>query len=295
MFRNLRLYRLRSPWPESEEALSHKLLDAQFKPCGPATEVSSGFEPPATGVDLLSRRVAGADLLRLRSQSRVLPAAAINEALEVRVEEYTARTGEPPRRKDRRELKDEVRSQLMSQSFVKSDRIWGMCLPKDELLVVGTASEKQAESFLDALRAALGTLQVTPLVFNKSMAGFMQSVFLSGSSGPFTTGAECKMEDPGNARATVTWMDMDIDSKEVQRHVQDGLKLTRLAVEFDGTLSCVLAEDAVLRKFKLHGLDAMDELPEEDPIAKLDSEFVVYAGAVSRLVKALSTSLDGMV
>ena len=81
MFRSVRFYSVSSPWPDSEQALSEKLTAAAFKPCGSYTERSSGFEPP-TGVDdaPLARRVAGADLLRLRNQTRVLPTAAVNEA-----------------------------------------------------------------------------------------------------------------------------------------------------------------------------------------------------------------------
>jgi len=95
MFRSVRFYSLVSPWPESEQELSEKLFNAAFKPCGPYVERSSGFEPPVgERHGLLARRVGGADLLRLRSQVRVLPAAALNEALEVRLDEYRARMQE---------------------------------------------------------------------------------------------------------------------------------------------------------------------------------------------------------
>ena len=45
-FRNVRLYRIFSQWPSSEEALSEVLENAAFKPCGAYTERSGGFEPP---------------------------------------------------------------------------------------------------------------------------------------------------------------------------------------------------------------------------------------------------------
>src|SRR5262245_16289450 len=87
MFRSVRFYSLASPWLESEQELSAKLAGAAFRPCGPYAERSSGFEPPTGSDELgLARRVGGADHLRLRSQARVLPAAALNEALEVRLE-----------------------------------------------------------------------------------------------------------------------------------------------------------------------------------------------------------------
>ena len=84
MFRNARIYRLASDWPDSEEAVSAELAKAGFTPCGPLTERSSGWvEIDAAMGDSLARRLNGADLLKLRSQSRVLPAAVINEAYAV--------------------------------------------------------------------------------------------------------------------------------------------------------------------------------------------------------------------
>ena len=91
MFRNVRFFHLEGDWPDSEEAVSEKLRKSAFEPCGPLTERRSGWEPiDAESSDSLARRVNGADLLKLRSQSRVLPAAVINA---VRVVVELARPG----------------------------------------------------------------------------------------------------------------------------------------------------------------------------------------------------------
>src|SRR5690606_5837256 len=113
MFRSVRFYSITSPWPDSEQALAEKLAAAAFKPCGPYSERSAGWEPPAGDGGLLARRVAGADLLRLRSQTRVLPAAAVNEALELRIEEYRAKMREEPGRRAKRKLKEQTRDELL--------------------------------------------------------------------------------------------------------------------------------------------------------------------------------------
>ena len=98
-FRNVRMYRIHSQWPGTEEALSEVLENAAFKPCGAFSERSGGFEPPVTGAgDLLARRVSGADLLQLRIQTRVLPPAAVQEALAVRIESFKQRTHTEPNR-----------------------------------------------------------------------------------------------------------------------------------------------------------------------------------------------------
>ena len=93
MFRNLRYYQFDSGWPKSEELWSHAGESAQVEPCGPLTERSSGWVAvhPDAG-ESLARRVNATNLFKLRSQSRVLPPAAVNEEREARSEEFQAQT-----------------------------------------------------------------------------------------------------------------------------------------------------------------------------------------------------------
>jgi len=295
MFRNLRLYRLHSPWPDSEEGLSTALDSAPFTPCGPYAERSAGWEPP-TGIpeDPLCRRVGGADLLRLRTQTRLLPAAAIAEALEERLAAFRARAQRDPSRREKLQLKEEVQAELMPKTLVKSRRTRGFCLLSEQLIGVETASEVEAERFLDTLRAALGSLQVTPLAFKGSLGEFMTRIFLGEGAGEFRSGRECRMEDPAAGAATVTWLDIDLHDPSVRKHVRDGLKLTRLGVEFADLMSCVVDQDCVLRKIRLVGLESADDLPDEDPLARLDAEFVLLSGNVRRLIRALERALGGL-
>ena len=152
MFRNLRLYRVEGAWPESEEALSESLETAGFEPCGPFTERSSGFAPVAPdSSDALARRVNGADLFRLRSQSRVLPHSVVNEELELRAEEFRERTGEAPRGRNKRRLKAEVRDELLPKAMLRSDRIWGYFDLGEKLLAIAQALDSGLELCLYAI------------------------------------------------------------------------------------------------------------------------------------------------
>jgi recombination associated protein RdgC len=296
MFRNLRLYRVTGDWPASEEELSNQLLNVPFKPCGSFTERSAGWEAPVAELpDVLARRVAGADLFRLRSQSRLLPAAAVNEALEERVAEFTGRMSRPPGRKEKRDLKDEVHAELMPKALLKSDRIWGMYLQSERVLLVDTASETQADRFTDALRSAFGSLPMTPIEFKEPIAKLLTNVFLGQGPTAFLPGRECRMLDPSTGSASVSWLDIDLSDPSVQKHVRDGLKLDRLAVGFDEVATLVLDQDCVIRKLKLIGMDQVEDgdALDEDPIGRTDAEFVLISGVITRLLGALKKQLGG--
>jgi recombination associated protein RdgC len=295
MFRNLRLYRVQSEWPVSEQALSAVLEERTFKPCGAYTESSAGFEAPAGDADpMLARRVGGADLMRLRVQTRLLPASAVNEALEERITAFQSRMHRDPSRKEKRDLKDEVHAELMPKTLLKSQRLWGMYIVKEGLLGIDTSSEAQAELFLDTLRSAFGSLEAVPLSFNEPIGRLLSQVFLGGGPTQFQAGRECKMLDTAAGKASVSWLDMELTSSSVQKHVRDGLTLDRLAVRFDDVITCVLDQQGVVRKFRIEGVTGDEDAELDDhPLALLDAEFVIVGGMIQRLIVALKKELRG--
>lgn len=291
MFRNVRLYSFSNPWPQSEDDLSAALQGAAFKPCGPLTERSSGWEPPAPEAgDALARRVNGADLIRMRSQSRVLPAAAVNEELEVRVEDYRQRMGEEPSGREKRRLKAEVRDELLPKSMVKSDRIWGLVDIGTQIVGIDAAQPTMAERFERRLRAAFGDLDLEPLTFESPVGEFLTAMFLGDAQPNFALGHECRMQAAGDEVSTVRWTNFDLGDATIRRHVVDGMRLTHLGLVYDNIMSFVLDENGVITKLKFLG---MDDAPDDDnePLARLDAEFVLLTGSLRALLKDLGKIL----
>jgi len=293
MLRAVRFYSVQSPWPESEQALSEKLATAAFKPCGTYTERSSGFEPPAGNDDTpFARRVGGSDLLRLRSQVRVLPTAAVNEALEVRLAEYRQRMQEEPGRRTKRKLKDQTRDELLPKALLKSDRMTALYLLQENVLAVGTGSETRAERFLEHLRAALGKLDAKPLAFERPLAELLARVFGGDPPPKFALGRECRMRDRADAKSSVRWQDVDLTHANVRRCVKDGMELTHLGLEFAGVMSGVLDANGVIGKLKLQGIEEPPEDVAEEPLARFDAEIALLGGTLRQLVAALRHTLD---
>ncbi len=287
MFRNATLFRIDGDWPKSDAEVSARLAKSAFKPCGPLTERSSGWVPIDPDNDeSLARRVHGADLLKLRSQSRVLPAAAINEELEVRVEEYRARVQEKPSASEKRRLKAETRDELLPKAMLKSDRIQGFVDVKERLLAVDAAQNAAVERFLLHLRSPFDQIGFHPLQFKEPAGDVLHRIFFGNAPSQFALGRECRMQDAGDARSIVRWSDFDLDDKSIQEHVAHGMRLTHLGIVYDNVLSCVVSEDGVLSKMKLLGTD--DEGNDDgDPLTRMDAEFVMLTGTLRNLLKDL--------
>ena len=293
MFRNVRWYRFEGAWPDSEASLSEALEVAAFTPCGPLTERSNGWEPILPEVsDALARRVSGVDLLRLRSQSRILPAAAVNEELEARTAAYQERTGEQPSTREKRRLKAEARDELMPRAMLKSDRIRGYVDPKLKLIGVDAAQEANAERFLRRLTAAVDGLNIQPIGFREPVEQLLGKVLFGDSPRQFHAGRECRMQDLKDRRAVVRWSNFDLTDPSIRNHVAEGMLLTHMAVEYDNLLSFVIDQDGVLTKLKLIGADDEHDA-DHDPAARLDAEFVLITATLRNLATDLGKLLGG--
>jgi recombination associated protein RdgC len=295
MFKNVRFYRLTGAWPESEEALAESLSTASFTPCGPLTEKVSGWEAPsADPAGPLARRMNNADLLQLRSQSRLLPAAAINEALEVRIEEYRDRMGQEPGRREKRRLKELTRDNLLPRTLLRSERTKGFLFLSEKIFGIDASTPAKAERFLEYLRAPLGSMETSELTFKRPIGELLTRIFLGDTPNGIVLGRECRMQDRSDSRSRVHWVDMDLADAGIRKHVREGMKLTHLAIEVGNVMSCVIDENGALTKLRFLGMNAEEEIEEKDPQARLDAEFVLLTGTLRQLIDLLARSLGGI-
>ena len=206
---------------------------------------------PAPTMRPLARRVAGADLIRLRNQMRVLPTAAVNEALDVRLAEYRERMQEEPGRRTKRKLKEQTRDELLPKALLKSDRTTALFLLNENVLAVGTASEQRAERFLELLR--IGARQARRRAADVRAADRERpgARVRRRSAAEIRAGARGRMRDRADAKSSVRWSEIDLTHANVRRCVKDGMELTHLGIQFDSALSGVLDAKGTLGKLKL--------------------------------------------
>ena len=222
----------------------------------------------------------------------MLPPAVINEELEARVEEFRRRMQEPPNRREKRRLKAETRDELLPKAMLKSDRIWGYVDPKEKVIGIDAAQETVAERFLRRLQAPFDGLNVRPLQYKQPVDELLTGILLGGAPGQFAAGRECRMQDVADSGSTVRWSNFDLSDQTVRNHVGSGMRLTHLALEYDNVMSCVLDENGVITKLRFLGADDDGE-DNDDPLARLDAEFVLMTGTLRRLLGDLKKLLGG--
>jgi recombination associated protein RdgC len=294
MFRNLRFYRITSPWPRSEQALSERLSENAFSPCSAYSERSAGWEAPGLAIDdSLCRHLNGADLLQLRTQSRVLPVAAIKDALEGKVVEFRTRMEKDPTRGELRRLREETKDELVPKALLKSDRSRACFMHSESVLAIDVATMAKAEWFIDHLRTCFGQFSCIPLAFNNQPGELLRRIFLGETPLGFSLGRECRMQDLSDSQAIVSWRNIELTDQSIRQHVIEGMKLTHLGVSFDEILSCVINENGEISKLKFIEGEAADQFEDEDPQARMDADFVLLTATVRRLIEDLKKLLGG--
>jgi recombination associated protein RdgC len=223
---------------------------------------------------------------------RILPTAAVNEALEARVAEYRERMQEEPGRRTKRKLKEQTRDELLPKALPKSDRTTALFLVGENVLAIGTASESRAERFIEALRAALGKLELEPLAFARPIDQVLTRVFGGDAPAEFALGRECRMRDRTDVKSQVRWSEIDLTHANVRRCVKDGMELTHLGVEFGGAMSGVLDTTGTIGKLKLLGVEERTDDANEDPLARFDAQLALLGGTLRQLVTSLRRTLD---
>lgn len=290
-FRNLTMF----AYPQLQmfdwqDGLEH----VRLKPVGPLEQRSSGFVSPfgRDEKELLQHQLGAAVWLAVGGEVRLLPAGVVQDEVASRLEQLEEREGRTPGGRERKRLKDDVLHELLPRAFVQSNRTDLYLDHQRGIVFVDTSSLKAAEAVVSNLRAAVGSFPAMPL--NAEVAPrFVLTSWVAGGELPdgLTLGEECELRDPCQGGAVVKCQHQELRCEEVERHLEAGKQVTKLALVLDDNLSFVLGDDLTVRKLKfLDGaLDRLDNLDVDDRRAELDARFALQIGEVGRLYDLLKT------
>lgn len=296
-FRNLSLYRLTEAVETDLERLEQQLDGHRFHPCGGLDTHSCGWVPPLGrhGQTLL-HPANGRLMLCMRREERILPPAVVREILEEKVEQIEADEGRPVGRREKTQLRDEIVVDLLPRAFTRSHLTYAYIDPDAGWIVVDSASAKRAEELLNLLRDSLDTLKIRPLSVNQSPSLLMTRWLESGLPQGFEPGNECELREPVEKGAVVRARNLELIGEEIGSHLEAGMQVTRLAVEWNERVRCVLGDDLVIRRLRFTDL-VMEEAADtaaEDAAARFDADFALMSSELAHFFPALIEAMGGL-
>lgn len=295
MPRNLTLFRFPATSPFDFSALDEGLPACALKPVGHLELESRGFVPPmGSACDDLAISHAGAIWLTVASQQRVLPAAVLAEALARKLAELERNEGRRPGGRLRKQIKDDLVHEMLPNAFVRTRRVDVLLDAHRGVCAVDTPSRKVAEGVVGEIRRALGSFPALPLNAELSPRGVLTG-WLVRNPMPhgLYLGEECVLAEPEADGAAVRATRQDLQTEEIDRHLQAGKQVTRLALNWIDQAQFVLGEDLVLRKWHLlaGATDRMDETEQDNIEAELRARLAITVGTFREVFDTLEGAL----
>lgn len=293
MFKNVIMYRIAAGWSVSAEEIEARLQDNHFVECGASQEKSMGWvEPRGEANGPLLEVVAGQWILQLMLETRALPASVVNRKAQERVAQIEASTGRKPGKKETRDLKDDIRLELLPMAFTKqsSTRVW---IDREaQLLVTDAGSQARADELITLLVQSLPGL-VLSLVNTQLSPGAAMADWLVSQEAPqgFSVDRECELKAADESKAVVRYARHRLDTDEVRQHIEGGKMPTRLALTWNDRVSFVLTEGLQLKKLAF--LDVVFEGASTGKDDGFDADAAIATGELQKALPALLAALGG--
>ncbi|KRG46094.1 recombination-associated protein RdgC [Stenotrophomonas panacihumi] len=293
-FRNLTFFRFPTTLDFSE--IDKLLPEALLKPVGPLEMTSRGFISPfgRDEQEVLSHRLAEFLWLTVGGEDKILPGSVVNDLLARKVAEIEEKEGRRPGGKARKRLKDDLIHELLPRAFVKSSRTDAMLDLQHGYVAVDTSSRKTGENVMSEIRGLLGSFPALPLNAEVAPRSILTG-WIAGEPLPegLSLGEECEMKDPIEGGAVVKCQHQELRCEEIDKHLEAGKQVTKLALVLDDHVSFVLGDDLGVRKLKfLDGaLDQLENADQDGVRAELDARFALMSAEVRRLFLLLEDAL----
>lgn len=287
------MYRIAPGWSLTAEQVEARLQDNPFVECGASQEKSVGWVAPrgeANGP--LLEAVAGQWILKLMLEVRALPASVVNRKAQERVAQIEASTGRKPGKKETRDLKDDIRLELLPMAFTKqsSTRVW---LDREaQLLVTDAGSQARADELITFLVQALPGLALSLIDTQISPSAAMADWLVSQEAPQgFSVDRECELKAADESKAVVRYARHRLDTEEVKQHIEGGKMPTRLALTWNDRVSFVLTEGLQLKKLAF--LDVVFEGTSQGKDDGFDADVAIATGELQKALPALLEALGG--
>ena len=296
-FRNLQIYQLTESFSLSAEELHEALLEKAFKPCQGLDTFRVGWTAPlGKHGDQLVHATNGRLMLCMRREDRILPASVVRDAVEEKVDVIEAKEGRSVGRKEKNDIKEEVIVDLLPRAFTKSNRSFAYIDPKNNWVIVDSTSANKAEEVLTLIRDSLGSFKVRPLAVNNAPSAVMTDWIKNTAPADLVVTDECELKEPVENGGVIRIRGVDLGSDEVQQHINSGKLASKLAIEWQQRISCVLVDDLSIKRLKFMDL-VMEEASDtaaDDAVMRFDADFALMAMELSRFIPALCDSFGGI-
>lgn len=257
----------------------------EFVECGLSQEQSAGFVPPRDeGGDLVEYQ-SGNRIVRLMIETRSVPGDVVRRKADKRADEIETVTGRRPGRKEIREIRENIKLELLPHAFPKRKAVWIWIDETNSRLCIDSASQGVADTVVTLL-AKHAEAVVTEVPTDLSpVAAMTQWLDTQEPPDGFSVDRECELQAVDASKARVRYANHALDIEEIRRHISEGKLPASLAMTWQDRVSFNLTDTLRLRKVKFQ-----DGVFEGE--RGFDADVAIATGELRGLLKSLYNCLS---
>jgi recombination associated protein RdgC len=281
----------------STEQLGVKLSSRKCRSC-PSNELETmGWVSPfGDDSDVLVHSTNNYWLICAQKESRLLPAAVINDSVAEKINKIEQNENRIVGKKEKSTIKEEMLFTLLPKAFVKKTQTSIYYDPTNKLLAVCSSSKSQIDQSITLLRNTLGSLKITPLASKSELNNVMTDWLLTDSlCDDFSFGNDCEMLDLEKDNGGIKFSKQNLVEDSILRHLQEGKTISQLSLVWQNSLSFNLSKNFSLSRIKWLDLDIEDG-PLDINLNKaqlIDASFVLMTKTLSIIIDSIIKSAGG--
>lgn len=296
MFSNLTLYRFNSQDALSLQMIEEAFSRTPFQPCGATMEKSAGWVPARGEANgQLVESVGGHWIAKYQTEAKQLPPSVLNRKVQEKADAIEKEFGRKPGKKEKRDLKDEARLDLLPAAFTKLASTWLWIDPTAGLIAMDTTTQARADEIITLLVESIKGLGCG-LIDTQTSAQAAMAHWLLTQEPPagFTIDRQCTLKAADESKAVIRYARHPLDIDEIRQHVEHGKLPVELAITWDERISFVLTDALTIKKLEL--LDGvMDKAGGEDADKDgFDTDVAIFTGEATRMLPDLFRALGGL-
>ena len=288
-FKNAIIYQLNNDTLLDKNAIEKAIKSVPFTPCGNIDTIKMGWVSPYNDNyhDDFIVDMQGHLLLRIKKETKLLPAPVIKQALLEKIDKQEQALSRKLTKNEKATLKDEVMIDLMPRAFSKYNHYWLWIDTINKRIILDTSSFKQAEDILAILRKELGVLALTPLSIEKPVEQIMTTwVKEKLNFAPFILGDQAELKDPLEGNGIISCKNQDITSDEMMIHFDSGKWITKVKIIDERGVNFIVNNDLTLKRIKFDSsvLDENEDIGADEFDKKLEADFFIMANLLSTTI-----------
>lgn len=288
-FKNAIIYQLNNDTLLDKNAIEKAIKSVPFTPCGNIDTMKMGWVSPYSDNyhDDFIVDMQGHLLLRIKKETKLLPAPVIKQALLEKIDKQEQALSRKLTKNEKATLKDEVMIDLMPRAFSKYNHYWLWIDTINKRIILDTSSFKQAEDILAILRKELGALALTPLSIEKPLEQIMTTwVKEKLNFAPFILGDQAELKDPLEGNGIISCKNQDITSDEMMIHFDSGKWITKVKIIDERGVNFIVNNDLTLKRIKFDSsvLDENEDIGADEFDKKLEADFFIMANLLSTTI-----------